>query len=74
MTSAFIPVQRYRKADELFKDADGCHYYRDCEHPAVKGKQFANIQEGLQAIADYNQLKGVESFTGEIIFLHVFTF
>jgi hypothetical protein len=74
MTSAFIAVERFRKAEKLFKDADGCHYFKDNEHPALKGKEFANVHEAMQTIADYNSLKGVEPFKGEVILLNVLTF
>jgi hypothetical protein len=75
MKRSFIPYQLHRdKSGEVYRDADGCAYLKQHSHVILKGREFCNTTEAVQAIVDNNNTPGTQKFSGEVILIETLTF
>jgi len=81
--NAYIAVKRlaHPETGEPFKDDEGAFYLVEHDDPCLAKKEFANVIEVAECIADHNHrclsdkqfAKSNKPFTGEYILLNVIT-
>jgi hypothetical protein len=75
MKRTYVCFEPHRQADgSLTLDADGASYLKPHSHPLLKGKEFVNELEIVQAIQDHRRENPAKPFTGEVVILQVLTF